>query len=313
MTGVVRSYALYGTRLATSVEFPELLAVPEAPARWTFERAERLAPMVDARELGSDPLYGDVSARLYVHAGGHRIVVDDTGSFELGADGRRITWEPGGNAWPDFVRAHLMGRVLATSLYLDGLLPLHASAVETRDGVIAFLAPKGFGKSTLALALVTAGARLGTDDTLPIDPRDPPLAWPGIHNVRVHEDSITAVGTAASDLETREGKQVVTGLVPESLQSRPAPLAAIYLLDPAAANAEGVTRTPMPPTIAALAVVAHVKIGRMLGSTAAAPMLERTAAITGRVPVFHLHAPRDLERLGDTAAAILTWHGKPPR
>lgn len=313
MTDVLRTYALYGTHLATSVEFPELPAVPEVQARWTFEKSERLAPMVKARELGSELIYGDVRARLYVHADGHRITVDDTGSFELGADARTITWEPGGNAWPDFVRAHLMGRVLATSLYLDGLLPLHASAVETRDGVIAFLAPKGFGKSTLALALVTAGARLGTDDTLPIVPTDPPLAWPGIHSVRVHEDSIAAVGTATPDLETREGKQVVTGLVPESLQSRPVPLAAIYLLDPAAANAEGVTRTPMPPTIAALAVVAHVKIGRMLGSTAAAPMLERTAAVTGRVPVFHLHAPRDLARLGDTAVTILTWHGRPAR
>jgi hypothetical protein len=304
-------YTVYGEGLASSVSFPELPERGSRDARWTFETVADLDAMSDASELGSDLLYADVHARLHQHATGHRIIVDDTGSFDLSADRRHVRCVERPDAWPDFVRAHLMGRVLATSLYLDGLLPLHASAVETRDGVVAFLAPKGFGKSTLALALVTAGARLGTDDTLPIEPLAVPQAWPGVHSIRVHEDALDALDAQHPELETREGKRVVTALPGERLQVTRRPLAAVYLLDPVGPEVVDTTRTAMPPMLAAVGVVAHVKIGRMLGAAAAAPMLERAAAIVRRVPVFRLHAPRDLARLHETAGTIIDWHGVP--
>ena len=310
----VRCYSVYGQCMASSVSFPELPEIVAAAPRWTFGTTPRLAPMSGATELGADLLYNDVHARLFSHAGGHRIVVDDTGSFELSADRRRVTWEERAESWPDFVRAHLMGRVLATALYLDGLLPLHGSAVETRDGVIAFLAPKGYGKSTLALALTEAGARLVTDDTLPVQLGAVKLAWPGVHSLRVHDDALTAVGVARPAIETREGKRVVTALGAERLMSRPAPLAAIYLLDPVTAESPesgDPTRTALPSLLGAVGIVAHVKIGRMLGPTAVAAMLERAADVVRDVPVHRLHAPRDLGRLESTAQTILGWHGVP--
>lgn len=323
MSGTSYRYSVYGECLASSVPFPELPTSDAKASRWTFETTPQLAPMVDATELGADRIYGEVFARLYTHAHGHRITVDDTGSFELSRDGTHVTWEERAESWPDFVRAHLVGRVLATALYFDGLLPLHASAVETRDGVVAFLAPKGFGKSTLALALTVAGARLVTDDTLPVEPsaelgmdsgvasRGRPVAWPGVHSLRVHDDALAAVGAARPTLDTRDGKRIVSELLPSQLMSRHTPLAAIYLIDPVMPEAGTVTRTALPAMLAAVGVVAHVKIGRMLGPAAAGPMLERAAAITRSVPVFRLHAPRDLSQLPATAATLLDWHGSP--
>lgn len=311
MSGAKHRYSVYGDCLASTIPFPELPTSDARTSRWTFETAPRLTPMTDAAELGADQIYGNVFARLYAHAHGHRIVVDDTGSFELSRDRTHVTWEERAESWPDFVRAHLVGRVLATALYLDGLLPLHASAVQARDGVIAFLAPKGFGKSTLALALTAAGARLVTDDTLPVEPSEAPLAWPGVHSLRVHDDALAAVGAARPALETREGKRIVSELSEDQVMSRHAPLAAIYLIDPVAPHAGAVTRTVLPSTFAAIGIVAHVKIGRMLGPAAAGPMLERAALITKNVPVFQLHAPRALAQLPATAAAILGWHGAP--
>ena len=319
MSGTSYRYSVYGECLASSVPFPELPTSDAKASRWTFETTPQLAPMVGATELGADRIYGEVFARLYTHAHGHRITVDDTGSFELSRDGTHVTWEERAESWPDFVRAHLVGRVLATALYFDGLLPLHASAVETRDGVVAFLAPKGFGKSTLALALTVAGARLVTDDTLPVEPHAgagmqpsaAPLAWPGVHSLRVHDDALAAVGAARPTLDTRDGKRIVSELAPHQLTSRRAPLAAIYLIDPVMPEAGTVTRTALPAMLAAVGVVAHVKIGRMLGPAAAGPMLERAALITRSVPVFRLHAPRDLSQLPATAATLLDWHGSP--
>lgn len=306
-----RHYTVYGECLGSTLPFPELPEVAPMPARWTFETSPLLAPMIDPVELGTDLIYDEVRGRLFSHAAGHRISVDDTGHFELSMDRRRVTWEERADAWPDFVRAHLMGRVLATALYLDGLLPLHGSAVETRDGVIAFLAPKGFGKSTLALALTEAGARLVTDDTLPVEPTSTPRAWPGVHSLRVHDDALAAMGVARPALDTREGKRIVTTLTGGRLMSRPAPLAAIYLLVPVTPESGDTARVTLPPMLAAIGIVAHVKIGRMLGPAAAAPMLERAAEIARHVPVHRLRTPRDLAQLPAVAATILGWHGVP--
>lgn len=301
-------YAAYGATLGSAIELPELRPVaPDAP-RWTFDVVPELPPMREAAELGDDRIYADVHARLFAHRDGHRIVVDDTGHFDLSADRRAVRWAHRAESWPDFVRAHLVGRVLATALYLDGWLPLHGSAVVAREGGIGFLAPKGFGKSTLALALVQAGARLLTDDTFPVEPGPAPRAWPGVHSLRVREDALAVTGAPAPTLTTREGKALVAGLPDERLAHTPAPLRALYLLDP---GASALTRSPLHTMHAAVAVMGHVKIGRMLGPDAAAVMLERTAGVVGAVPVHRLTMPRDLAQLAACAGTILDWHGGP--
>ncbi len=306
-------YAVYGACLSSTMPFPELTESATADAKWRFETTAELPPMREPAELGADNIYADVHARLFRHADGHRITVDDTGTFDVSADGRLVRWQERAESWPDFVRAHLMGRVLATTMFLDGWLPLHGSAVAAREGVVAFLAPRGFGKTSLALALTQLGARLVTDDTLPVQ-LPGALAWPGVHSMRLRGDVGTALGVDTPQLETREGKWLVTDIPPDRREDRCLPLRAIYLIDPVAADTAATTaaRTQMPPMFAAVGVVAHVKIGRMLGAGAAAPMLERAAAITGSVPVYRLHAARDLAQLPALAAAVLAWHGGAP-
>lgn len=320
MTDALRHYAVYGTTLASTIDFPELGPAAGTPARWEFRTVSGLPEMADPRELGSDPLYAKVFARLFAHAGGHRIVVDDTGSYDLSADRAHIAFEEKAGAWPDFVRAHLLGRVLSTALFLDGLLPLHGSAVATREGVIAFLAPKGFGKSTIALALTMAGASLVTDDTLPVDPELPVTAWPGVQGIRAHGDAARATGAPPAELTTREGKEVILGFGEAQRLRAAAPLVAIYLLEPPLEEEPTSTRGPkpaadcevLPPMFGALGILAFVKIGAMLGPGASATMMERAAAIARTVPIHRLRVPRDLERLPQVADMILSWHGGAP-
>lgn len=305
-------YAAYGTCIDSELAFDALRESACRDPKWHIRIARTLEPALDPVVLGEEVIYGSVRARLIVHRHGHRITVDDTGTFDLSLDGRVITWEERPSAWPDFVQAHCLGRVIATSLFLQGWLPLHGSAVEAATGAVAFLAPKGFGKSTLALALTAAGARLLTDDMLPVEIDDPaPRAWPGVHSVRVRADSLDELGIDHPSGVTREGKLVVGELPPARLAVGPVPLAAIYLIDPATADGVAVARAPLSGAVAAGAVVAHVKVGRMLGVSGAATMLARAAAIVGRVPTFRLTMARDLSRLPDVAGAILGWHGTP--
>ena len=63
--------------------------------------------------------------------------------------------------------------------------------------------------------------------------------------------------------------------------------------------------------LAALSVVAHVKIGRMLGAASAPMMLSRATTVARAVPVRRLQIPRDLARLDAAARTILSWHGHP--
>lgn len=309
---ITHRYGVYGHGLDSTLEFPELGPYAGGEVRWRLSTASDLAAMEGPRLLGEEELYAGVGAHLFAHGGGHRIRVDDTGDFDLGRDGGTIRWAPRPPAWPDFVRAHALGRVLSTAMWFDGLLPLHASAVETRHGVIAFLAPKGTGKSTLALALVAAGASLVTDDTLPVVPGREVVAWPGVHAVRAHREALVALGIPVPDASTREGKLVVTAFDPSRRTQAPRPLVALYLIDPVDAGLIPPGATELPPALGVVGVVAHVKIGRMLGASAVARMLERTAAVTARIPVRRLHTPRDLAGLPRVVEYLLERHGGGP-
>lgn len=306
-------YRVCGSVLESAIPFPDLPAADaaEGPARWRIEQTDALAEMVDASCLGAERLYDDVHARLYAHRDGWRIVVDDTGAFELGKD-RVVLAQPREEAWEDFVRAHLLGRVLATLQYREGWLPLHGSAVAAAEGTIAFLGPKGVGKTSLAAALMRAGAPLVTDDTFPVEPSAPPQAWPGVRTLRLRDDARERLSIGEEGERTREGKLAVRIA---AAGDAPRPLAALFLLAPSAdtARAEAALRTPYSPVLAAAAVTAHVKCGAMLGSAAAGELLSRVARIVHHVPVHQLSITRDLARLPEAATTVLGWYGGPAR
>ena len=311
-------YSAFGHGLDSELPFPELREAPELPTRWRFSTTPSLPEAQGSRAIGSEVIYAAVHARLSVHDGGHRIEVDDTGRFDISNDRRGLTWETRETAWPDFVRAHLLGRVLGTALYLDGLLPLHASAVAAGDGVVAFLAPKRFGKSSLALAATAAGALLVTDDTLPVMPGSTIEAWPGVQSMRVRSDVLDALNVhdgASPTVMTRDGKRIVQAVSASRGLEAPAPLTAIYLLDPIddGENDTGpISRVHLAPSMGAMGLLANVKIAGMLGPSEVAPMLQRAAAIARAVPVRLLQLPRDLARLDEVARTVLGWHGGAP-
>jgi hypothetical protein len=62
------------------------------------------------------------------------------------------------------VTTYLLGSGFGALCHQNGLLPLHASAVEFRGAVTAFLGDSGAGKSTLAACLQQRGHRIVSDD-----------------------------------------------------------------------------------------------------------------------------------------------------
>ncbi len=304
-------YSIFGGCLRSDIDFPELREVSQNSASWTLRSVDTIEEMERAELLGEFELNPELSMRLYEHAAGFRFDFDDTGIYDISTGGSIIRWRAGPRPGPNSVRADITGRVLATALHAGGRLCLHGSAVATENGSIAFVAPKFHGKSTLALALTRAGYRLMTDDVLPVDPGPPARAIPGVHQVKLWDDTAQLFDVRRGEPSPGD-KHLVYEIPEESLMFEPAPLTAGYLLSPRTGEQsmdEPARRIPLPDVTAALALVRHTAMGSMMGGAQAARIFERAATLASTVPVYRLETVAGLERLNDVVAQLREWHG----
>lgn len=304
-------YMVFGGVLDSDLDFPELRpADGDTPASWRLRTRTGAAPAVEARLLGEEdfPLYQS-TLRLWRVGGGFRLEYSDSGTFDVSAEGADIVWYRDDAAQIELVRMDVVGRVLATALHATGALALHASAVEIDGRGVAFLAPKFYGKSTLALALTYAGARLITDDTLGVVPGNPAMCIPGVHSVRLRAESAARFAGDGAAVEPGAGR-VVNELPIEKLMMARVPLAALYLLspvEPASATAP-VVRIPIPSFQGTIAALGHAKMGGLFRESEAASNFDRAAAVTRTVPVYQLALVRDLAQIDAVTHQIIDWH-----
>jgi hypothetical protein len=304
-------YEIFGGALHSELVFPELPSLSNRPdgirADWSLRRVVELPAVASVEFLGEDEVDGEISVRLYRHERGYRLEYDDTGSFDVSADGRTVSWLAPAAASEEHARLDVIGRVLALALHTANFLPLHGSAVAYPVGGIAFLAPKLYGKSTLAMASVNAGARFLSDDIVVTRSGSPAVIRPGVLHVRLWQDSAQQL-TGRPSIEGE--KTVIAELPSDRLANQELPLSAIYVLAPVASEsrAEACRRTRLAPLSAALALVRHAKLGALLGRSAAELLLERAALLSGDVPVYTLEVVRDFARLPEVTSQLASWH-----
>ena len=87
--------------------------------------------------------------------------------------GGGLTIERGSNCDVSEELLWLNGSVYSAIASMNGLVPIHASAVSIKGQVFAFTGPGGAGKSTLVAALAKLGLPMFCDDTLVLDLADP--------------------------------------------------------------------------------------------------------------------------------------------
>lgn len=134
--------------------------------------------------------------------------------------------------------------VLWTVSLQRGLDLLHASVVQTRNGLIAVMARSGGGKSSLAAEYLSRGATLFSDDILAVEPRD--------HGVVAHPGPPVLNLPKALPVDTVNPIEVLADFGEElwvrvrSDERGAQPLSAIVLLN---RTASGPARcTPVAPT-----------------------------------------------------------------
>jgi hypothetical protein len=307
----MNSYQVFGGVLSSELEFPELDLVANGTADWTLRVAsDSVADVAEGTLIGEDRVDVGVMVRAYRLANGYRLAYEDTGVFDVCANGRDIVWHPSAAADREAARLDVLGRVLALALHASGWLSLHGSAVALAAGAVAFLAPKGNGKSTLAFALMKSGAPLMTDDTVVIDAGPPPIARPGVQSVRLFRDSADRLDApdpvpGSSDIKATFGQ-----LAPEARRTTRAPLAALYLLE---SVEPGVIEGPVqrervagPPAVFGL--LGQTKIGTLLGGSEAAKVFDAVVAVAESTPVYHLRVAREYDQLDAVVEQITAWH-----
>jgi hypothetical protein len=214
---------------------------------------------------------------------GYRLYARHFGLAWISANGDRILCAPPETemwSWQRF----LVGRILPWAAVLRGNEAFHASAVEVGGEALAFVGPTGAGKTSLAIQLISLGARFVTDDVLVVDRAGGAIrAHPGasIASVRPAERELIPLDTWAR-LGSELGHSDKTYM---SLPRAPAPLplGALYFLERGAGPIVEPLASPDPSLLLGSTFVLGVQTpDRLLNQ------LDVCAALAREVPMFRL-------------------------
>jgi hypothetical protein len=166
--------------------------------------AERLMERETRVVFGPVPhaLFGEPIEQTSWQVDGDRFLLHGEGDHYFHyCIGEGITIERGADVDLSEESLWLNGSVYAAIASLNGLLPVHASAVALDGRVFAFTGPAGAGKSTLVAALGDRGLPMFCDDTLVLDLSDPDriVCLPGHKRMKLTPDALELTGAARQE------------------------------------------------------------------------------------------------------------------
>jgi hypothetical protein len=260
----------------------ELAAEEEIEVGWPREEAQ-------LRGLMSD---GKAKFEIHEHArAGYLINSSRYGRFRVAHDGTHVRCAPTDPSdW--YWWGVLIGQVLPLIAVLHRLEVLHASAVAINGRAFAFSGAPGAGKSTLAINLALGGAELLSDDVTALRADgERVIAEPGAALVNLRDDQaeqLERLGT--NGLGEIVGQSNKVHLRADRL-APPAPLGALYLLDPAAPGESTTIQLldPLDPRdVLGATFVPYVSF-----ADRAIAQLEIAALVQRSIPVFRVSVDRD--------------------
>lgn len=288
------SYCLFGLRIRSEIELPELAPSPiEEPA----DIEVCLGQLPGKSELRHGYLIGDSGAGF---------IEEGVGGYWI-TGGKRILVEPDPRAPMRNVRLYVLGSAMGVALHQRGLLPLHANCIEIEDRAFLFMGRSGAGKSTLAAAFYDRGFRVIADDVCVIDFDGEGRAsvMPGVPRLRLWEEALHASGRNPADYRRSfvGDEEFRKYDVPIDRMGARLPVGAIYRLS------EGADRRfeRLGGAAAAEAVFANTYRGSYLQATGKhSSHWSASIKLLSHVPIFDFSRVRDLQLLdGDVESIIL--------
>jgi hypothetical protein len=237
---------------------------------------------------------------MTVHRGvsGARIWHRGVGTCHVHPDARRVDIYPEPDTDERLLGLLLAGQVTVFVLHQLGLPTLHASAAVTERGAVAFLGPKGQGKSTMVAAFLHRGATLLTDDVLPLRV-EPSGAFgsPSLPIMKLWQqtvDGTLGLSETLPELMANYEKKLLRLEGRYAFATDAAPLRAFYLLnrfDAAAAGTTEVTSRRLAGRDAIAAIRSQLSPGAFLSVAEEARLLPFYARLVSLAPVSILNFP----------------------
>jgi hypothetical protein len=315
------NYLAYGWQVHSAEPLPAVPEIPggTGPADVRFERAPSALDPSRLDWFLSWPLpSGDPWLSVARAEAGFVLRFHGHLDFEVDRHGRRITCAARCGVAPETVGHLLIDHVLPRVLNLRGREALHASAVLTPDGAVAFTGPSGSGKSTVAAELVRAGCAVLADDCLVIEEHDGRFrAVPAYPGLRLWNDAIERLfpGTGRHPVvaDYSDKRRVsLDGTV--ALDRRSYPLRRVHVLgEPSGRDAE---TAPARRDLGLRDALAELIRRAFRFDVGDRTMLERQlhffARLAAAVPVSRLEMPHGLHRLADLELLALEHADRSP-
>jgi hypothetical protein len=193
-------------------------------------------------------------------------------------------------------------------MLMQGIEPLHATAVVVGRGAIAFLGDSGYGKSSLGASFVRENYPLLTDDVLVLERRGQDLlAYPGMPRIKLYPEMCGNMfhGCEGTPM-TRSTPKTIFALSAQQHQASSIPLQVLYFLSPPENDSRKVTLRRISERRAFLSVLKNTFNDILVSPVRLKRQFEFAASIAAHVPVKALSYPRTLSALPAVVEAILS-------
>jgi hypothetical protein len=237
-----------------------------------------------------------------VHSGPTQswVWADKAGVCVIPLDGRRIDVYVDLDDDSESRLAHMLtGTVSHLMAYHRlGVPCLHGSAVVVDSGAVAFIGPKGQGKSTMAAGFLNQGATLLTDDVLPLQTLGTDIyGLPGLPLMKLWDESVEHALELDAMLPTlipNFDKKAVDLHQRYDVASEPVPMTALYVLqryDPDVLNRQDVTIQRLRPHEGLMMILSQTPLRKYLPTGEFAPFLPLLSQLVRQAPVRILRYP----------------------
>jgi len=244
--------------------------------------------------------------------GGYRLRFEKLADFFVSTDGQKITYQPLSSVPSNTIRHLILDQIIPLVINLKGGEALHASAMLTEEGAIAFAGNTGSGKSTVAATFLQAGHPLLSDDCLALEEKDGKIyampAYPGLRLWKDAADELFGEGrthTAVAHYASK--KQVDIEPKPETFCSEPKPLKRLYVIaDPSESNGRtDIVIDPLGQRDSFMALIEYAFRLDITDKNMLTRQFRFFERVVSKVSVRKLTYPRDFKFLPAVREAIL--------
>jgi hypothetical protein len=299
-------YSLYGLRVRSAIRLP-------CPA-WHGPEPGVDVDLVEATEdallascNGPPTLYesdGFWESRLFEDGSIHASWKDHF-DFFVSSDGSRVLWRRLVGVPDEVLFTYLLNQALSQCLVARGAEPLHATSVVVGDVAIAILGNSGYGKSSLAAALMGMGHRLLTDDVLVLEfVEGGVLAYPSLARLKLRPDTASAVFAERQSLPMNTfTDKMILPLDGKEHAALPVRLRAIYAI-PSAAGAARISIRSAGGRRSMLELIKGAFSTTLLSPARLEQQFRFASRLAKSVPIKLLSYPRRLDLLPQVAASV---------